>query len=317
MRTLASCIDSLEKIQLGGCEQWISIRSRQPEGPILLFLHGGPGTAQIFFSRKPQRELEHHFIVVNWDQRGSGKSYNKNIKQSEMTIDTFLHDTQELIEYLTKRFNKEKIFLVGHSWGSILGMKLAASRPDLIFAYIGIGQIVDMKKGEIVSYNYTLQQAIKSNNNKAIQELKRIGLPPYPDLNSAGIQRKWLSIFKGTMRKGNIYKTILANMTLSDVSISYILKFVKGIMFSLQSLDNEQMNINLMQEVPRVTVPVYFCEGKYDYTVPFELAEEYIKVLEAPQKRIVWFDNSGHLPNFEEPKKFNDFCISLLGKNEA
>ncbi|TGJ98692.1 alpha/beta hydrolase [Leptospira langatensis] len=312
MNLQTSRIDSLEKIRIGGCKQWIAIRSKKPDGPILLFLHGGPGTAQIFFSRKPQIELEDHFIVVNWDQRGAGKSYNKSIKRSDMTIDTFLHDAQELMEYLIKRFEKEKIFLVGHSWGSILGIKLAATRPDLIFTYIGIGQVVDMKRGETISYNYTLRQAIASKNNKAIRELKRIGLPPYPDLNSSGVQRKWLSVFKGTMQKGNIYKTIFSNMSLSDVSISYLIKFVKGIVFSLQSLENEQMNINIMQEVRRLDMPVFFCEGKYDYTVPFELVEEYIKVLEAPQKKIVWFENSGHLPNFEEPKKFNDFCISLL-----
>ncbi|PJZ24909.1 alpha/beta hydrolase [Leptospira hartskeerlii] len=277
-----------------------------------MFLHGGPGTAQIFFSRKPQKELEDHFIVVNWDQRGAGKSFNSHVRKSDMTIDTFLHDAQELIEYLIKRFSKKKIFLVGHSWGSILGIKLSAARPDLIFAYIGIGQIVDMKEGETISYNYTLQEAIKSKNNKAIRELRKIGLPPYQDLNSAGIQRKWLSAFKGTMRKGNIYKTIFMNMTLSDVSISYIIQFVKGIIFSLENLESEQMNINIMQENPRLDVPVYFCEGRYDYTVPFELVEEYMKILEAPQKKIIWFENSGHLPNFEEVKKFNDFCISLL-----
>ncbi|PKA17050.1 alpha/beta fold hydrolase [Leptospira haakeii] len=277
-----------------------------------MFLHGGPGTAQIFFSRKPQRKLEDHFIVVNWDQRGAGKSYSESIKESDMTINTFLHDSQELIEYLINRFNKKKIFLVGHSWGSILGIKLAAARPDLIFAYIGIGQIVNMQKGETISYNYTLGQAIKFENYKAIRELKRIGLPPYSDLNSAGIQRKWLSKFNGTMRNGNIFRTIFMNMSLSDVSISYLIKFIKGIMFSLKNLENEQMSVNIMQKVRKLDVPVYFCEGKYDYTVPFELVEEYIEILEAPQKKIIWFENSGHLPNFEEPEKFNNFCISLL-----
>ncbi|TGM01150.1 alpha/beta hydrolase [Leptospira barantonii] len=277
-----------------------------------MFLHGGPGTAQIFFSRKPQRTLEDHFIIVNWDQRGAGKSYNKNIKKSDMTLDTFLKDTQELIEFLIRRFDRKKIFLVGHSWGSILGIKLAATRPDLIYAYIGIGQVVDMKKGETISYQYALKQAIESRNKKAIAELQQIGSPPYPDLNAAGIQRKWLSKFKGTMRQGNIYKTILKNLTLSDFSISYFFKLIQGIVFSLQSLEDEQMKINILQEVRMLKIPVYFCEGVYDYTVPFELVEEYVKRLDAPQKKIVWFENSGHLPNFEEPETFNDFCISLL-----
>ncbi|WP_244926645.1 alpha/beta fold hydrolase [Leptospira wolffii] len=312
MNLPTSPIDSLEKIKIGGFEQWISIRSKSLEGPVLLFLHGGPGTAQIFFSRKPQKKLEERFIVVNWDQRGAGKSYSKSLQRSDMTIGAFLHDTEELIEYLITRFNRQKIFFVGHSWGSILGIKLASARPDLLFAYIGIGQVVDMIKGETISYNYTLRKATESDNDKAILELRKIGPPPYSDLDSAGIQRKWLSRFNGIMRKGNIYKTIFTNMTLCDISIPYIIKFVKGIVFSLQSLENEQMGVNIMREIRKLDIPIYFCEGKYDYTVPFELVEEYLKILKAPQKKIVWFENSGHLPNFEESEEFNEFCISLL-----
>jgi pimeloyl-ACP methyl ester carboxylesterase len=175
-------IDSVEKVIIGGIEQVVSLRSENINNPIILFLHGGPGTAQIAFSRKSQKKLEKFFIVVNWDQRGAGRSYSSSIKKEDLNIERLVLDTEELTISLLKRFNQPKIFLVGHSWGSIIGLKFSARRPDLIESYIGIGQIVDMKRGEVISYKFTLAEAIKRNNKKAITQLKKIEEPPIPEL---------------------------------------------------------------------------------------------------------------------------------------
>ncbi len=127
-------IDKIESLTLGGITQWISLRSDNINSPILLFLHGGPGTAQIFWSRKSQKELESSFLVVNWDQRGAGRSYSRSLRKEDMKIERFVADAKELIEYLLKRFGQNKVFLAGHSWGSIVGAYLVAKRPDLIRA---------------------------------------------------------------------------------------------------------------------------------------------------------------------------------------
>jgi pimeloyl-ACP methyl ester carboxylesterase len=305
-------IDKKESITIGGIAQWISLRSENIKNPIILFLHGGPGTAQISFSRKSQKWLEDSFLVVNWDQRGAGRSYSWSTRKEDMKIGRFIEDAEELIEYLLKRFGQEKIYLVGHSWGTIIGAHLTAKRPDLIGAYIAIGQIVDMEQGEKISYQFTLDEARRLNNKKAIQQLEKIGQPPYATLNDAGVQRNWLSKFHGASYEGTLEGILLKNISIRDLRPFDIIRFVAGAMFSLSTLEDEQNKVKIIQDVPEMKIPVYFCCGRRDYNVPFELVVEYAEKLRAPQKRIIWFDHSGHLPNFEEPELFCDFCKSLL-----
>lgn len=305
-------IDTKEKIILGGIEQWISLRSKNTNNPILLFLHGGPGTAQISFSRKSQSELEKDFIVVNWDQRGAGRSYKSTIKKEDMRIEHFISDGEELAEALLRRFNQKKLFLVGHSWGSVIGAYLSAKRPDLFWAYIGIGQVVNMDRGERLSYKFTLDEARRINNTKAIKELEGIGEPPYKNLSTAGVQRKWLAKFHGETYKGTSLGTIFKNISIKDMGPLDLYKFIKGAMFSLKSLEEQQNRVNLFVDVPEIKVPVFFCSGCRDYNVPFELVVEYMDKLRAPYKEMVWFKNSAHLPNFEEPDVFYNFCSSKL-----
>lgn len=305
-------IDRKENLTIGGITQWISLRSENVQNPILLFLHGGPGTAQISFSRKSQRGLEDSFLVVNWDQRGAGRSYSRSLRKEDMKIERFVADAEQLIEYLLKRFGQQKVYLVGHSWGTIIGAYLTARRPDLVRAYIAIGQIVDMERGELISYQFTLDEARRLNDRKAIQQLEKIGRPPYANLNDAGVQRSWLSKFHGAAYEGTLEGAILKNISLRDLRPFDPARFVAGAMFSLASLEDEQNKVKILHEVPELKVPVYFCCGRRDYNVPFELVVEYAEKLKAPETRIIWFEHSGHLPNFEEPGQFCEFCKSLL-----
>jgi pimeloyl-ACP methyl ester carboxylesterase len=304
-------IDTIEPVELGNVTQWISIRGAALSNPAILFLHGGPGTAQIMFSRKPQRELDEKFVVVNWDQRGAGRSYSKHLDAKDMTIETFVQDAEELVRLLLKRFSKYKLFLVGHSWGSIVGLRLACRLPHLFYAYVGVGQVVNMMRGEELSYRFTLEEAIRRGNKKATTQLTKIGPPPYRDLASAGIQRDWLQKFNGATYQGSALGTLLRNTSIKDSSLRQIYKFVRGIMFSLKCLEDEQMKVDFSTEIDRLEVPVSFCCGRRDYNVPFELVVEFSQRLIAPHVEVVWFDKSGHLPNFEEPKAFVDFCVRM------
>lgn len=305
-------IDSIEKIPLGGVDQWISLRSRDTSNPVMLFLHGGPGTANISFARRSQRLLERDFTVVNWDQRGAGRSYSGDLRRQDMTIDRFVTDAEELVELLKRRFAQEKIFLVGHSWGSIVGATLVGRRPDLFRAYVGVGQVVHMQRGEELSYDFTLDEAERRGNERALLQLKKIGRPPYKDLASAGVQRKWLGRFNGATYKGSPVRTLLRYLSLRDTRPLDYVRFIRGAMFSLRCLEDEQTKVDLLEALPEIEVPVQFCCGRRDYNVPQELVVEYVRELRAPSKRIVWFEMSGHLPNFEEPAAFSDFCGTVL-----
>jgi pimeloyl-ACP methyl ester carboxylesterase len=305
-------IDAIEPVEIGGIRQWVSLRSENTANPILLFLHGGPGTAQIGISRKTQSRLESSFIVVNWDQRGAGRSYSPKLKTEDMRIERFVSDAEELAEALLRRFGQKKLFLVGHSWGSIIGIYLAAKRPDLLWAYTGIGQVADMARGEKLSYQFTLDEALRTGNRKAIRELDNTGPPPYASLKPAGIQRKWLAKFGGAVMNGTTLGMVLKNITARDLGLFGLVNLIRGAVFSLKHLEEQQNKVDLMNEIQEINAPVFFCSGRRDYNVPFELSAEYMEKLRAPYKELVWFERSAHAPNFEEPDEFNRFCETKL-----
>ena len=309
-------VASLEKVPIGGIDQWIIIRGHDKVNPILLFLHGGPGSIEGPFAYKFQRDLEEHFIVVNWDQRGAGKSYSKKIPKESMTIEQFILDAYELIQLLLNRFNQKKLFLVGHSWGSILGTLVVSRYPEFIHAYVGIGQVVNILDNEKISYQYTIDQAKERGNKKALKQLKK--LEPYPekDINDTKAlrkQRKWLLKFNGVMHNGTSWwpyiKIALAS---PEYSLKDMIKFIGGLKFSIETMWAQMFEIDLPKQIAELKVPVYICMGRYDYNTPFELAEQYFNQLKAPKKEYIWFENSGHLLNTEESEKFNEILIKKV-----
>jgi pimeloyl-ACP methyl ester carboxylesterase len=304
-------LDYVESVVLGDLPQWIAVRADDASAPLMLFLHGGPGTAQIMFTRKAQRDLARDFVVVNWDQRGAGRSYGKHVRAEDMTIERFVLDAEELVDALLSRFGRKKLFLVGHSWGSIVGLKVAEKRPDVLHAYVGIGQVVHMGRGEEISYRFTLEEAERRRNGRALRQLRDIGPPPYESLGAAGVQRKWLYRFNGATFEGSTFGALFRNLSLRDTSIGGIVKFVRGAIFSLKCLDEQQNTVDFLSQTPHLRVPVYLCCGRRDYNVPFELVVELYDRMTAPHKEIVWFDKSGHLPNFEEPGMFSQFCSRM------
>lgn len=183
-------IASLEKISLGGVNQSIQIRGADKSKPILLFLHGGPGFPQMPFAHL-NAELERHFVVVQWDQRGAGKSYSSSIPDESMRVAQFVADAHELVQILLARFGAQRCYLVAHSWGSLFGAQLAAQHPDLFFAYVGIGQTVDLPQTEQVLYQFALDSARREDNQKAIADLQRIGRPPHSNADHK-FMTKWI-----------------------------------------------------------------------------------------------------------------------------
>lgn len=322
-------ITSLEKIKLGGIDQWISIRSKNTDCPILLYLHGGPGTPVMPLFRYVQAPLEDHFIVVQWEQRGAGKSYSKKIPKETMTIEQFISDLHELIEVLRKRFDKKKIYLMGHSWGSVFGTFTVQRYPELFYAYIGVGQASDTIETEKIMYQFALNKALELNNKKAIRQLQKIGLPfeglspPYENFYKGGYMAK-MGVYGQTAKFGGIiynakgYSTFIRYffkylpLLKPEYSLFDLFRIIQGNIFSTKTMMKELLTVNLFEQVPEIDVPVYILMGRHDYNWSAELAKKYFDMLKAPKKEFIWFEKSAHAPNGEEPEKFNKVLIEKV-----
>lgn len=302
-------VESIEAVELGGLKQWLLIRGQHVDNPILLFLHGGPGLPLMPF-HPIMAGLEEDFTVVHWDQRGAGKSYQPHIPTETMTSQQLLNDTVELIHTLLERFQKKKLFLVGYSCGSVLGMTIANQYPELLHGYIGVGQIANMKESESLSYEHLLDLAADSPNPIALKEVQKIGPPPYRSHRAMLEQRMWLNSLGGFFYDKAVnlrfYKT---GFLAPDYSATDIKKVFKGMDFVAKHLWLDFYETNLFESAPKVTVPTYFIAGRHDFVVPQAVLERYFYALENhADKSLYWFENSAHWPFLEEP---DAFCQTL------
>jgi pimeloyl-ACP methyl ester carboxylesterase len=316
----AKALTSIAFIELGGVKQCLIIRSHNTDNPILLYVHGGPGTPELPLIRHYNSELEKYFTVVYWEQRGTGKSFSKSVINDDFTIGTFINDGYELTNYLLDRFKKEKLILVGHSWGTVICTELALQYPEKYSAYVGIGQIVNMQLGETIGYNFALNEAIRDNNSKAIKELKNSNQPTYLTIENnpnwykqLKKQRKWLTYYGGVIynqKDYSVYTKIF--MKSPEYSLTDMIKFARGSMFSLKQLWPQIMEINFKDRNINFEVPVFLIQGKHDYNCPTELVIQFFDQITAPEKKLIIFENSAHNPNFEENDRFNNIMVDLL-----
>jgi pimeloyl-ACP methyl ester carboxylesterase len=305
-RELAEGIASLEQVRLGGVDQWLLMRGRSIHNPLLLYLSGGPGTSEMAWVRHFNAPLEEHFLVVQWDQRGAAKSYAAARDRDALTVEQYLSDASELLELLTSRFAQRKVFLVGHSWGSILGVLLAQRRPERIHAYVGTGQQVNFLENDTVSHLRAYELAQRFDDSRALAKLERIGPPPYtgPDLAKRYLTLATLAGLHAS-RRGLFPEMLASVLKAPEYSLRDKLHFFLGRRETFPLVYPQLAGLDLEAQVPRLEVPVWFLLGREDYVTPSEIAARYLDRLDAPRKTLVWFEHSGHLPPFEEPEKFN------------
>ncbi len=310
-------IDSLEIIHLGGVDQWVQIRGWNRNNPLLIFLHGGPGFPEMPFAHQ-NAELESHFTVVQWDQQGAGKSYSASIPPGVMTVEQFVTDAHDLVQILLKRFGTPKCYLVAHSWGSLFGAQVAARYPELFYAYVGIGQTSDLAQTAQVLYEFALKSARAEGNKQAIDQLERIGRPPHSSADHRYMER-WIAYYSERQYPG-VSRTRMTWLALESPVYSWtdLVKIPLGVRYSFQRLWREIFyETSLAREAPRIDVPVYFFLGRHDKVVSAEVAQQYFDVLNAPQgKQIIWFEESGHWPHFEESEKYRQSLIRVLNESK-
>ena len=311
-------IEDLLAIPVNGAQQWLSIRGRDTRNPILLFLHGGPGSPTMPEAWAFQSPWEDFFTVVQWDQRGAGKTYASNDPVAlapTMNASQMQSDSEQVVQYLLNRFQKEKVFVLGHSWGSYLGIELAHRRPDLLHAYIGTGQIINMLRSEAEGFDFALNMAKSHNNLPAVRELEAIA--PYPGaagltIERIGAQRKWL-MFYGALTYGRTdFQYDADAWSLSPDYSSRDLSLIdKGGLYSLHHLLGtlEQANFENLTEF---TCPIFMFTGRHDYTTSHKVIEEWYHRVNAPHKRLVWFEDSAHMVMLEQPGKYLDHLVHLV-----
>jgi proline iminopeptidase len=290
------------------------VRGRSAESPILLKLHGGPGQAEMA-TIGLNGLLENDFVVVEWDQRGSGKSGAAIQPTTAMNIGQFVADTIELTEHLTQRFGRRKLIVVGHSWGSVLGLMAIKQRPDLFGAFISTGLIANFAEGQQVAYRFALAESRRLGMAKAVAELESLGSPPYT--GAEGIAKwgrcaRWIGEFGAVWHSTEKFDRVGWMLASIEYSWPEKLRFNRAAERSFNLLYPDLLSVNLSETVPQVEVPVFFVEGRHDRMAPVEVAERYFTSLIAAKKELVWFDNSAHFPQWEERALFHQFLVKTV-----
>jgi pimeloyl-ACP methyl ester carboxylesterase len=296
-------------VEINGIPQGMFIESENRSNPVLLVVHGGPGMPDHFLTERYPTGLEKLFTVVWWEQRGTGLSYRADIPPETMTVDQFVSDTLAVTNYLRSRFQKEKVYLLGHSWGSFIAIQAAAQSPKLYAAYIGMAQMSYQLESERLAYEYMLKEFKRKGDTGMVRKLQSA-----PVTREGGTPKEYLALRDKGMHtlgigtthdmKSVITGIFIPSWRLRQYSLRQKLNLWRGRSFSRSfGLWDQILQTDLATAVPKLNVPVYFFHGRYDYTCSYDLAKEYFRKLAAPTKGFYTFEHSAHSPVLEEPDK--------------
>jgi pimeloyl-ACP methyl ester carboxylesterase len=308
-------IATLEKVNLNGSEQWISIRGKDVNKPVLLFLAGGPGGSQLVTERRALAELENYFVVVNWEQPGAGKSFDA-VDRRELSPERYVTDGIELVKYLRERFDEEKVYLVGESWGSTLGVWMVQRNPEYFHAFIGTGQMVAFLENDVMCYNFVLDLMQKQGNLKKVEQLQQQGPPPY---YGKGVAMKEAVFLTETFSYMNSDPNIsddgfntFQDLAGSEYGLYDKVNWFRGALDTIDVVYPQLWDVDFREQATQLEVPVYFLIGRHDVNAPPALTEQYYEILDAPHKELIWFEHSGHNPWVTESTRFIDMIVNKI-----
>jgi pimeloyl-ACP methyl ester carboxylesterase len=306
-RPLPGSISEKAFVDINGLQQAMFIKSKNARNPVLLYLHGG--MPEYFLTQRYPTGLEDYFTVVWWEQRGSGISYSADIPPETMTLEQMISDTLAVTNYLRHRFGVEKIYLMGHSGGTFIGIQAAARAPQFYYAYIGVAQMSYQLKSEELAYEYMLKRFGETGNTGMVSRLEAA-----PVTMTGGTPATYLALRDEAMHSLGVGTTRDMNSVITGIFFpsltcrEYTL-IEKVNMWRAKSrsgaspLWDEMLATDLTKQVTKLDIPVYFLHGIYDYTVSYTLAKDYFAKLRAPVKGFYTFRHSAHSPLFEEPEK--------------
>ncbi len=312
---LPGSIAVLEKVNLNGSEQWISIRGKDVNKPVLLFLSGGPGGSQLVTERRALGALEDHFVVVNWEQPGAGKSFDA-VTRSTLSPERYISDGIELVQYLRERFDEEKVYVLGESWGSALGIWMVQREPELFHAFIGTGQMVSFLETDMMCYEFALRVIEERGGFEKLEQLKKQGPPPY---YGDGVAMKEAAFLMETFNYMNADPNItddgfntFQDLASSEYGLYDKVNWFRGALDTMNAVYPQLWDVDLREQAAQLEVPVYFLIGRHDVNAPPVIAEEYYKLLKAPHKEWIWFEHSGHNPWVTESALFVDVVVNTV-----
>jgi pimeloyl-ACP methyl ester carboxylesterase len=255
----------------------------------------------MYLSHSFQRPLEKIFTVVQWDQRGAGKSYDPNIPKESINVEQYVADAIQLIDTLRMRYHQQKIFLIGHSWGTYLSSILVQRHPELFYAYISVGQVVDGEAAHKIQKEFLLAEAIKRNDTSLLSKLKQTDFTSFEN---------YLFKYGGELKHATSFTPlVMTGLFSTEYTFRDALNVAKGPQFCGEYMNYNAIRGSIMSNIKKYEVPVFFITGTHDYTTPFPLIKQYYDTIQAPFKQIIWFDESAHFPFYEEPKKFDSIMI--------
>jgi proline iminopeptidase len=302
----AVSIKRSEYLPFGGAKLYLLIRGADKTAPVLLWLHGGPGGAERPLFRYFNGDLEKHFVVVYWDQRGAGRSFNPRADPHRLTIAQHLVDLDAVVNHLLKSLGQNKIILMGHSWGAPLGLLYAYGHGEKVSTFIGVNPLVSTRGVQQAQYDFVLAEASRRRDGKALTRLREIGVPPYNKATQVLAMEKLVQRYGGVFHREPKRTWIMIRAIFSGLVVPWeIPRLIHANNVSLAAMNEELLSLDLSRSVPSLDVPVLFFLGRYDRHTDAKLAASYFETLRAPVKRLVWFEKSAHNIPFEEPGLFN------------
>jgi pimeloyl-ACP methyl ester carboxylesterase len=311
-RSLPGSIASIERWRLNGVDQSVILRGSNAAAPILVWIHGGPGTSETALFRHYNGTLEKHFLVVYWDQRYAGQSLDPfGPKPVHEETRDYVADLGELVERLTARFHKNKVVILAHSWGTVPGILYAERHPERVAAYVGIGQVADTLESEKHSYAFALGEARTHGDADAVTRLTALGAPPrksQDNFTPRDLLLRYGGSFHTDMGLGTLALVTLESAESNWRDFAAIAEIGD---FNARAMDDLAKAV-LDERHTRFSVPIFFVSGRYDRQVDAALSYRYFERVQAPEKHFVWFKQSAHAPSFEEPDRFDAWVIQTI-----
>ena len=308
----------LEKININNSYQWVLVRGKNIDAPLLIHVQQGPGLPMISEANEMEKRLrlEDKFLVAYWDQRGCGKSYSKDILPETISLEQMADDLIVCTKYLLEKYSKDKAVIVGYSIGATISLMAAAKDSSIFRVIFATGVDVDIPYANDFALDFAMRKAVAGNNKKLIQEINTLKQQPIVETKRFQQRAKILTNLGGINAGSKYFNLLLSSVKHILFSRYYgiggLAKTMKGMAFCQNCLIPELNSLRLFQKVKKIAVPVHFIQGRLDAIAPPEKGRTYYEQLEAPEKSFTFFERSAHMPQYEESEKFSNLITSIL-----